>query len=42
MSGVIMKESGKALVEVLVARRLGRNMGGKKSDVRLECRRRCG
>lgn len=33
MSGVIMKESGKSLVKVLVVRRIGRNMGGEKSNV---------
>ena len=33
LSGVIMKKPGKGLVEVLMARRTGRNMGGKKSDV---------
>lgn len=33
MSGMIIKESGKGLVEVLVVRRSRRNMGGEKSDV---------
>ena len=33
MNGVIIKKSRKGLVEVLMIRRPGRNMGGQKSDV---------
>lgn len=33
MSGVIVKEPGKRLVEVLMIRRPGRIMGGQKSYV---------
>ena len=33
MSYVMVKESGERLIEILVARRVGRNIGGEKSDV---------
>ena len=42
MSGMIMKESGKGLVEVFVVRRAGRDIGGEESDVRLKGRSGCG